>query len=155
MRKTKWLAMILMIIAVAIGGCSSVSKEDYDSVCKERDELKSENENAKKVLELNKNALQCKAKIEAEYEHSVFVLYVVERLSGIDVSEHEKSISELKDASITGLNVMIELYDSVDSVTEISDEVYDSAIETIKEVDGNWEKTYETVMNLEENIKKN
>jgi len=139
----------LLICCIMLCGCAGVSQKDYDSVCQERDELKKENKNAGRLLELNKKASEYKAKIEAEYEHALFVFYVSESVANIDISEQKRNVLELKETSINALNTIIDTYGAIDSLTETSDDIYNATIQTMETINEEWGKTYDIVMNVE------
>ena len=145
--------VLILGMCLLLTGCSSgVSQDEYDKVVAERDNLKKENDNMQKALELNTKAAECKAKIEAEYEHANFTIFVTEKVSGTNAEEVKQSIDDLYDTSIKTLNTTIDTWDAVDSLAEMNDEVYDSALQTINTVDETWEKTYDSVISIEEMI---
>lgn len=141
----------LLLCAVLLCGCGS-SQEDYESVCKERDELKKKNENVERLLELNREASAYKAKIEAEYEHALFVLHVSEKVSSVDVGEQKEGIYQLKDNAIKSLDTTINTYSLANSAMEISEDTYNSTMETIESVNEAWEKTYSIIENVEKSL---
>lgn len=151
MRKVVWL----LLVAILLCGCAGVSQKDYDSVCEERDELKKENESAGRLLELNKKASEYKAKIEAEYEHALFVLHVSEKVSSVDVGEQKEGIYELKDNAIKSLDTTINTYSLANSAMEISEDTYNSTMEMIESVNEAWEKTYNIIENVEKSLMEN
>jgi hypothetical protein len=144
------LLTLMLTMCLVLAGCGGVPHDEYDKVVTERDELKKENDNMQKVLELNTKVAECKAKIEAEYEHAKFTILVTEKASGQSTEEAMQSVDDLYNTSINTLNATIDTWDTIDSLTEIDDETYNSAIQTVDTVDETWEKTYESVISIEE-----
>lgn len=150
MRKVKRVAAVLLV-AVMMGGCgnSGVSQDEYDKAVAERDELKIENENIGKLLEINKKSSEYKAKIEAEYEHALFVFYVSGKISNADMDEQKKSVLELKETAISALNGTADTYSTLNSLKEINEDSYNATMQTIENINGEWEETYNMVVNIE------
>lgn len=142
--------LVVLLSCLFLTACgNAVSQEEYDAVVKERDELKKEVENIDSALDISKKSTELKARIEEQYKHAEFVLAVSGKVSGVDVSEAEKTVKELYDSSVLMLDVVLKSYSELTSYTEFDKDVYDSAISTIETVEKSWGETYQQVVNLE------
>lgn len=150
----KKLMIAILSFVILLSGCGNtgISKEEYDKVVAERDVLKAESENAKKVLELCTLANGYSEKIKAEYEHAVFVFFVSEKVSDTDSGEAEQAIKELRDVSLNTIDSVIRTYETTGSLTEMDENSYDAAMKAIDAANEEWDKAYSAVMDVEKMI---
>lgn len=95
-KQMKQIIATMALSAVMLCGCGSsgVSQEEYDKVVAERDELQNEYNNLEKVIEVKTKTAEYTAKIDAEYEHALFILTVLEKASGANAQEAKGSLEE-------------------------------------------------------------
>lgn len=142
--------LLVLLSCLFLSGCgNAVSQEEYDAVVAERDELKKEVENIDSVLDISKKSTELKARIEEQCKHAEFVLAVSGKVSGVDISEAEKTVKELYDSSVLMIDVVLKTYSDLGSYSELDQDIYDATVGTIETVEESWEKTYQEVLNLE------
>lgn len=150
----KLAAMVLaVVLCFSVAGCASgVSQADYDAVVAERDQLKKELEEADRICEFKTKLAKYEAKVNAEYEHTLFFIYVVEKISGVPFSankELEETYNGVKSAISISQNMLDisnkeenKKYDLGDVLNGESEKLVDTTYES-------WENVFEKVITAE------
>lgn len=145
--------LMIIICCLMLCGCGSgISKKEYDLVVTERDDLQSKLDNLEQSTELKTKVLECKAKINAEYEHAIFVLKVGEKISGENASETISAVNELYDTAINTIDSIVTTVENIDSAAELKPETYKTTIDSIEGIYETWSDTYNGIKNIEDYI---
>lgn len=154
MRKQMKQIITILLMMILLGGCgnSGVSQEEYDKVIAERDELQNEYSNLEKVIELKTKTAEYTAKIDAEYEHALFTLTVLEKASGTNAQEAKGSLEETHSNAEKTIEAVTSLFETADSLTGMSTETLESTMDSLDKIYSAWEVAYGKVAELEEFI---
>lgn len=155
--KGKFLFVCVALCFMICGCGNSISQSEYNAVIEERDELQkqldelqSEKDKMQKWEEVKLKAVEYQTKVDYEYSHAMFVLYVVKKATNTDTSEAENSLKEGYEAVNKAFDVkdIAEQYsdseDVISSTNDMLDTVYDS-----------WSKFYDTIEVMEDNLMQN
>lgn len=152
--KNKLIAIFLFGTLIGLTGCSSgVSQEEYDAVVEERNELQSQIEIAESKIEFEKTASECKAKIEAEYEHAEFIFYVGRIISEQGMDEVEESVESVYTESKNAIDNYYEVTMLADDSEAADSDLFDEGTQNIQSAYDAWNETYQAVIEMENFIK--
>lgn len=148
---------IIFLMCLCLAGCSGISQDEYDSVISERDSLKTENENLKKIQETELKAIEYKTTIELEYEHDVFVINLIGKMTGTDVSEYVNGIEECYKTVQTFFEVSSfynDLITNPDSAKydSYSEDVANTFADELENVYNSWNDVHTIVEDLEKSL---
>lgn len=146
--------LLILLSAITLTGCSSgVSQEEYDDVSEERDELQEQLDISNSRLEFEKIASECRAKIEAEYEHSEFVFYVARSISENGMDEVEESVKNVYTESKSAIDNYYDATVLADESGAADSDLFDEGAENIQNTYDIWNETYQAVIEMENFIK--
>ncbi len=153
-KQMKQIIATMALSAVMLCGCGSsgVSQEEYDKVVAERDELQNEYNNLEKVIEVKTKTAEYTAKIDAEYEHALFILTVLEKASGANAQEAKGSLEETHSNAEKTIEAVASLFETADSLAGMSTETLESTMDSLDKIYNAWEIAYGKVAELEEII---
>ena len=146
----KKIIAVLLMMAVLVCGCGSsgISQEEYDKVVAERDELQKDNENLKKIADLKSKVAEYQSRIDSEYEHAKFVLYVSGKVSGTEVTEYVEEIDDLHSRVNDSISAANSLFENLSDLTDYNLDAYDTTVETVDEMYESWAGFYSTILKL-------
>lgn len=154
MKRTKVSSVIIMCLVLA--GCGAgnggVSQEEYDKVVAERDELQKENESLIKISDLKAKVAEYQSKIDSEYEHAEFVLYVLGKASETDVAEYVSEMDELHSKAVDSIGAVNSLFESLSNLTDYDLTTYDATVKPVDEIYESWENFYSSILELKKYI---
>lgn len=152
--KKKIIVLVLCVFfAFSFIACgSSVSQNEYDSIIEERDSLQTQLDNAENQIKFETTYAKLSAKLDEEYNHAKFVLYIAEAASDANAGEATASLDEMYDETKNALDVA---YEAGSGVTDIvSDEdVYNTSTEGLQSIFDSWSNFYKTISNIENMLK--
>lgn len=152
--KKKLISFLICGALIGLTGCSSgVSQEEYDAVVEERDELQIQIEISESKTEFEKTASECKAKIEAEYEHAEFIFYVGRIISEQGIYEVEKSVESVYTQSKNAIDNYYEITMLADDSGAADSDLFDEGTQNIQSAYDAWNETYQAVIEMENFIK--
>lgn len=148
----KKLIVMMLAVCVLAGGCGGVSKGKYNAVADERDKLKTENQNLEKAVELREKIAGYQARIESEYEHAEFVIYVAGKVSNGETEESAEAIGEAKDSAINALEVSKKIFNEASGLADISGDTLKSTSEGVDEIYEAWGGSYGVIKDIERHL---
>ena len=147
MKKT---ILLLLACCFVLSGCGepTVPQEEYDSVVAERDELESRIESLENAIELCEKAAEYQARMEEQYKHAKFVLFVMGEIAGIDTSDLALKTEDLYRSTTDSIGTVKNVYENIDAL-EGADELIDDTTQAIDDLWEAWSGFYDTVLNME------
>lgn len=150
------ILLIAIVASILMTGCGSgVTKEQYDAVVAERDELQSELDGIQGLYEAKIKIAEYRKEIECQYEHMDFVLFIVERTTDTDQSEVKNSIKSAHDEAIKYLDVQETLIDNEILSDYISADTLETLNDGLQTIHDAWKPMYDNVMTIQSAYKSN
>lgn len=149
----KKLATLMIVACVLASGCGNgVSQDEYNAVVEERDKLKIDIEKSEKVAELRAKIAEYQARIDAEYEHAKFVIYVAGNVSGNDIKESTNDAEELRDKAMDSMSSAKSMLESLNSKIDVDEDMIETTQESIDGMFKAWEDYYTGIVKMEKYI---
>ena len=140
--------MLIVLCALLLTGCSSgVSQEEYESVVDENNSLESEIQALSNSKELEVKIAEYQARIEEQYSHANFVMYVAGQISDTNASE---AISGFDDLYTTTSNTINAIKEVISTVNELDSSIdINEYISEIDDIYSSWKNAYDTIIEME------
>lgn len=148
----KKIIVIILAVCVLAGGCGGVSKEEYNAVANERDKLKTKNENLEEAVELREKIAGYQAKIDAEYEHAKFVIYVAGKVSDGKTEEATEVINEARDSAINAIEASKNIFSEASGLMDINEDTLKTTSESADGIYEAWGDSYEKIKDIEKHL---
>lgn len=135
--------LIVLLAMIILSGCSSsgVSQEEYDEVV-------AENEILSNKIELESKVAEFQARIEEQYEHAKFVIYIGGIVAEMD---DESALSALESSYDVAKNDIDSIKNILDTAIELNVDGVDmnEYIAQIDTIYDTWREYYEMVLEVE------
>lgn len=155
--------MALLVCCLFLGGCGAgITQEEYDEVVAQRDaaieerdeaiaekdELGTEIENLNNVVELNEKVVEYQARIEEQYKHAKFILYVTGLVAGEDTESSQEELDDLYQTVSGSIDAVKTAYESANALGGAEQDIADVG-ESIDKMWESWQNFYEVVLAME------
>ena len=161
--------MALLVCCLFLGGCGTgITQEEYDAVVAQRDaaieerdeaiaekdELETEIGNLNNVAELNEKVVEYQARIEEQYKHAKFILYVAGLVAGEDTESYQEELDGLYQTASGSIDAVKTTYESANALEGVELDTADVG-ESIDKMWASWQNFYEVVPTMESLLMRN
>ncbi len=161
--------MALLVCCLFLGGCGTgITQEEYDAVVAQRDaaieerdeaiaekdELETEIGNLNNVAELNEKVVEYQARIEEQYKHAKFILYVAGLVAGEDTESYQEELDGLYQTASGSIDAVKTTYESANALEGVELDTADVG-ESIDKMWASWQNFYEVVLTMESLLMRN